>query len=87
MFDPVQRLRHNCRALVLALKHFWKHFYSPRFSSIKSLLLKRSHAFVAVELVQRNDSRVSSQIYRIALAHDETKERETKEEEKKGRRL
>ena len=39
MFYPVQRLRHNCRALVLALKVL-KHFKALRFNSIKNVLLK-----------------------------------------------
>ena len=35
----------------------------------------QQHAFDAVEtLVKRNDSQVASQIYRIALAYDESKE-------------
>ena len=42
------------------------------------------HAFVAVEtMVKRNDLQVASQIYRIARAYDESKERGREEGRKR----
>ena len=98
MFDPVQRLRHNCSALVLALKQCWNTFTLSVSTASKACCWNVStacfcccwntgiqqHAFVAVKtLVYCNDSQVSSQIYRIALAHGESKEREKKEKKKR----
>ena len=48
---------------------------------LNSTLFCQRYAFVGVEtLVKSNDSQVVSQIYRIALAYDDSKVKEKKEE-------
>jgi hypothetical protein len=82
---PVQAMQRVEEGLVSTLKHksvaIRVTFQHHQRRSVETF---QQHAFDAVEtLVKRNDSQVASQIYRIALAYDESKERGRDGEERR----